>query len=88
MATTSNFSASALTQTETQYYHNYESGACYEYILSVGTAGYGAKDGVEPVNRDEVFAKLEKILTTVKITPTDQPTAAEQTGSGVPSGKE
>jgi hypothetical protein len=88
MATTSNFSASALTQTETQYYHNYENGACYEYVLSVGTAGYGVKDGVEPVNRDEVFAKLEKILATVKINPTEQPAVAEQTGSGIPSGKE
>lgn len=88
MATTSNFSASALTQTETQYYHNYENGACYEYILSVGTAGYGVKDGVEPVNRDEVFAKLEKILATVKINPTEQPAVAEQTASGIPSGKE
>jgi hypothetical protein len=70
METTSNFAASALSQTETQYYHSYENGACYEYILSLGTAGYGTKDSTEPVNRDEVFAKLEKILATVKIGPT------------------
>src|SRR5260370_28355307 len=38
-ATTSNFSANALTQNETQYYHSYNNGACYEYVLSVGTAG-------------------------------------------------
>ncbi len=88
MDATSNFSASTLTQTETQYYHNYENGACYEYVLSVGTAGYGTKDGVEPVNRDEVFAKLEKILATVKISPTEQPAVADQTGGGIPSGKE
>ncbi len=88
MAETSDFSASPMTQTETQYYHNYESGACYEYILSVGTAGYGTKDGVEPVNRDEVFAKLEKILTTVKINPVEPDHVAEQIATSGTSGKE
>lgn len=81
METTSNFSASAMTQTETQYYHAYTNGACYEYVLSVGTAGYGVKDGVEPVNRDEVFARLDKILATVKINPVEQEQVAEATGS-------
>ncbi len=88
METTSNFSASAMTQTETQYYHSYQNGACYEYVLSVGTAGYGVKDGVEPVNRDEVFAKLEKILATVKISPVEQEHVAEQATSSTASGKE
>ncbi len=82
METTSNFSASAMTQTETQYYHTYTNGACYEYVLSVGTAGYGVKDGVEPVNRDEVFARLDKILATVKINPVEQEQVAEATSSG------
>ena len=83
METTSNFSASALTQTETQYYHSYENGACYEYVLSLGTAGYGVKDGAEPVNRDEVFAKLEKILATVKIkaAPVEQHEAESAVGA-------
>ncbi len=81
MATTSNFSASAMTQTETQYYHAYTNGACYEYVLSVGTAGYGVKDGVEPVNRDEVFARLDKILATAKVNPVEQEQVAEATGS-------
>ncbi len=88
MAETSDFSASTMTQTETQYYHNYESGACYEYILSVGTAGYGTKDGVEPVNRDEVFAKLEKILATVKVNPVKPEHVAEQVVTTGTSGKE
>ena len=81
METTSNFSASTMTQTETQYYHNYANGACYEYVLSLGTAGYGVKDGAKPVNRDEVFAKLEKILATVKINPVEQEQVAEATSS-------
>jgi hypothetical protein len=72
MATTSNFSASAMAQTETQYYHSYDNGACYEYVLSLGTAGFGTKDGAEPVNRDEVFATLEKILSTVKVKPAEK----------------
>ncbi len=87
MATTSNFSASAMTQTETQYYHSYNNGACYEYILSVGTAGYGTKDGVEPVNRDQVFAKLDKILATVKVNPVEREQVAEQAVSSVTDSK-
>jgi hypothetical protein len=89
METTSNFSASALTQTETQYYHNYENGACYEYVLSLGTAGYGIKDGAEPVNRDVVFAKLEKILATVKIetAPVEQQHEAESAVGAAAGGK-
>src|ERR1700693_1104638 len=43
METTSDFTASPFTQTETQYYHSYENGACYESVLSVGTAGYGTQ---------------------------------------------
>jgi hypothetical protein len=89
METTSNFSASPMTQTETQYFHSYENGACYEYVLSLGTAGYGIKDGAEPVNRDVVFAKLEKILATVKIktAPVEQQPEAEQTVGAAAGGK-
>ena len=87
MEMTSTFSASAMKQDETQYYHSYENGACYEYVLGLGTAGYGAKDGIEPVNRDEVFAKLEKILATVKINPVEQEHVAEPTGTSIVRGK-
>ena len=47
MEKTSDFSASAIAQRETQYYHSYDNGACYEYVLGVGTARFGEKDGVE-----------------------------------------
>jgi hypothetical protein len=87
METTSDFSASAMTQAETQYYHSYENGACYEYVLGLSTAGYGTKDGIERVNLDEVFARLEKILATVKIAPVEQERVAEQAG-GIVGGKE
>ncbi len=84
MEMTSEFAGSATKQAEAQYYHKYENGACYEYVLGMGTAGYGITDGVEPVNRDDVFARLEKILATVKI----RPVAAEQTAENSAAGAE
>lgn len=72
MEKTSNFSGDALKQSETQYYHHYENGGCYEFVLGLGTAGFGADQDVEAVNHDEVFAKLEKILATVKIQAVEQ----------------
>jgi hypothetical protein len=79
MEMTSDFSASAVKQAEAQYYHSYENGACYEFVLGLGTAGYGTADGVEPVDRAEVFKKLEKILASVKIEPVEQERVAEKT---------
>ena len=83
MEMTSNFSASVVAQAETQYYHSYENGACYEYVLGLGTEGFATEGGVEHVKRDEVFAKLEKILATVKINPVELEHVAEQAVSGV-----
>ncbi|MGB6385986.1 MAG: hypothetical protein WBD25_06775 [Terriglobales bacterium] len=90
MEMTSNFSASAVQQAETQYYHSYQNGACYEYVLGLGTEGFATEGGIEHVNRDEVFAKLEKILDTVtiKINPVEPEHVAEQVGAGVVAGKE
>lgn len=88
MEMTSNFSASAMKQAETQYYHSYENGACYEYVLGLSTAGFGTKDNIEPVNRNDVFAKLEKILATVKVNPVEREQVAEQAATGVVGGKE
>ncbi len=88
METTSSFSASATAQAETQYYHSYENGACYEYVLGLGTEGFATEGGVEHVNRDKVFAKLEKILATVKINPVELEHVAEQAVGGIAGGKE
>ena len=79
MEKTSDFTADAEKQAESQYYHHYESGACYEFVLGLGTAGYGIEEEVRPVDRDEVFAKLEKILATVKIKPVEKAEVAAQT---------
>ena len=88
MEMTSDFSANAIKQAETRYYHSYENGACYEYVLGLGTEGFATEGGIERVNRDEVFAKLEKILATVKISPVEQEHVAEQAASSTASGKE
>ena len=98
MEMTSSFSASAVKQIETQYYHNFENGTCYEYVLGLGTEGFATEGGIEHVNRDEVFARLEKILATVKITPkriepgkidaVEPEHVAEKALSGNVSGKE
>jgi hypothetical protein len=88
MEMTSNFSASVIAQAETQYYHSYENGACYEYVLGLGTEGFATEGGIEHVNRDEVFAKLEKILATVKINPVEQEHVAETAATNITGGKE
>jgi hypothetical protein len=88
MEMTSNFSANAIKQAETQYYHSYENGACYEYVLGLGTEGFATEGGVLHVNRDDVFAKLEKILATVKINPLPEERAADPAPNSMSSGKE
>jgi len=88
MEMTSSFSATAMHQDEMQYYHRYENGACYEYVLGLGTEGFATDGGIEHVNGDEVFAKLKKILATVKVNPVEQERAAELSGSGLAAGKE
>jgi hypothetical protein len=63
------FGGEAIKQADARYYHLYENGACYEFTLGLGTAGYGIEEGIEPVDRSEVFSKLERILATVKLQP-------------------
>jgi hypothetical protein len=89
MEMTSDFSASAVKQVETQYYHRYVNRACYEYVLGLGTEGFGGEAGIAHVDRDEVFAKLEKILATatVKVNPVEEEHIAEQVGTAI-GGKE
>ena len=88
MEMTSNFSANAIKQAETEYYHSYENGACYEYVLGLGTEGFATEGGVEHVNRDEVFAKLERILASVKINPVETEHGAEPAIATIAAGKE
>jgi hypothetical protein len=66
------FGGEAIKQADAKYYHLYENGACYEFALGLGTAGYGIEEGIEPVDRAQVFSKLEKILATVKLQPVSE----------------
>jgi hypothetical protein len=88
MEMTSSFSATAMHQDETQYYHRYENGACYEYVLGLGTEGFATEGGIEHVNDDEIFATLKKILATVKVNPVAQELVADHSDSGLATGKE
>ena len=63
---------------ESKYYHVFENGACYEFSLKVATTGVEPDEGGKPVDRDEIFKKLETILATVKISPLE---TASQTAS-------
>jgi hypothetical protein len=49
-----------------KYYHVFENAGCYEFALKVATTGE-SDEGGKPVDREEVFKRLEKILATVKI---------------------
>jgi hypothetical protein len=59
-------------QTEARYYHHFENGACYEFALGVEDAPGTTK----PVDHLQVFDKLERIMTTVKIKSEPAPVAA------------
>jgi hypothetical protein len=64
-----NISGEATKQVDTKYYHLFEGGSCYEFALGLTTAWDGNEDGVNLVDREDVFRRLEKILAGVKITP-------------------
>ncbi|HKD81460.1 MAG TPA: hypothetical protein VKH81_17335 [Candidatus Angelobacter sp.] len=50
-------------QSEARYYHHFENSACYEFALGVEDAPKTTK----PIDHLQVFDKLERIMTTVKI---------------------
>jgi hypothetical protein len=53
-------------QSDSRYFHVYQNGSCYEFALNVTTNANG--DGMtKHIDRDKVFARLEKILATVKL---------------------
>lgn len=52
-------------QNDLRYYHHFENGACYEFVMAVEEAEGNPK----PVDHFELFDKLERIMATVKIKP-------------------
>jgi hypothetical protein len=75
--TTSGQTTSGLREEASKYYHVFQNGACYEFALKVATTESNSSPTTDsttkPVNRDEVFQRLEKILASVKINPITVP---------------
>jgi hypothetical protein len=69
-------------QSEARYYHHFENGACYEFALGVADA----PGTIKPMDHLQVFDKLERIMTTVKIKSEPAPVVAtsETTTEPVP----
>jgi hypothetical protein len=70
-----NISGESTKQVDTKYYHLFQGGSCYEFALGLTTAWDGNEDGVNLVDREDVFRRLEKILAGVKINPEVTPAA-------------
>ena len=50
-------------QTDTRYYHHFENGACYEFVLAVAES----PDNKTAVDHFELFDNLERIMASVEI---------------------
>ncbi len=68
-------------QSEARYYHHFENGACYEIALGVEDAPKTTK----PVDHLQVFDRLERILTTVKIKTEPAPAVAASDSAAQPT---
>lgn len=65
-------------QADAKYYHVFQNGTCYEFTLGMQTASGNVDEETTPVNRNQVFHKLEWILATVKL---DAPATPEASGT-------
>jgi len=64
-----------MNQADAKYYHVFGNGACYEFALGIQTSRTGDAEMAQ-VDRQQVFNRLKRILTTVKIVPVEAPVAA------------
>jgi hypothetical protein len=65
-------------QSDSKYFHVFQNGSCYEFAMNVTTVA--SHDGItKHVDRDKVFNRLEKILSTVKINPVTAPEVNAET---------
>jgi hypothetical protein len=55
--------------TREKFFHVYENGGCYEFAMNVTTGAGGEKKALGHVDADEVFERLQEILTSVTIVP-------------------
>lgn len=71
--------ASAMKQADARYYHVFQNGMCYEFVLGVETAVSDDEDGeITPIDHALVFRKLNWILSTMKILPVAIPEVARE----------
>jgi hypothetical protein len=61
-----NVSGEGTRQNDSKYFHVFQNGACYEFALNVTTVA-SDQGMTKHVDRDRVFNRLERILSTVKI---------------------
>lgn len=64
-----------MNQADAKYYHVFQNGVCYEFALGIQTSRTGDAE-MPQVDRQQVFNKLKRILTTVKIAPVETPAVA------------
>ena len=79
-----NITGESAKQLDTKYYHLFDNGSCYEFALGLTTAWDGNEDGVNMVDREDVFRRLEKILAGVKIAQEVAPVVASS-GDSAPT---
>ena len=72
-------------QLDAKYYHLFENGTCYEFALGLSTRSGDNDDGVLPVDREAVFHRLERILSTVTIAPTAAAVKEDATAASSPT---
>lgn len=72
-------------QSDSKYFHVYQNDACYEFALNVTTVASQSDGEMKHIDRDKVFAKLEKILATVKINPVEAEKEATTAPAPVPA---
>ena len=54
-------------QADAKYYHVFENGACYEFALGLETTADSSQTTTKPVDREQIFHRLNWMLSTVKI---------------------
>jgi hypothetical protein len=60
-------SGEGTSQSDSKYFHVFQNGACYEFALNVTTNAAQADASLKHIDRDKVFARLQTILSSVKI---------------------
>src|ERR1700722_353581 len=60
-------SGEGASQSDSKYFHVFQNGACYEIALSATTTPAQADASLKHIDREKVFARLQTILSSVKI---------------------